>query len=830
MKIFLGDQSDSKLLLGTYITTATPGLFKWQPGILTNAVEQGRSILIEDIDLAPMDVLAVLIPLLETGWLHIPSRCEKIRAKHGFTVFATKRIHANHKAHVSANHAIWTSLVLQKPDRLEIQAILCKRFPSLDNMVPLLINVFEGLSAEFEAARLDRQLTLFDCMKWCTRIVQITRPEIKSPMDISEGVFQEAYDCFLSMIASPSEKVRMCYILGVLLGMTEHRVEFYVNHYVPAIEEGQDNIQFGRVKMNKLAGSRSLDTFASTTQSIRILEKLATCIKLLEPVLLVGETGTGKTTVVQRMAKLVGQKITVINMSQQSDSSDLLGGFKPMDSQTYVTPVKEEFDRLFAATFSVKSNAAFIQSISKAYIKKKWSTLLQGFTNAIKMARTVFKRLNDAQQSQEGDISSDQNDKISHTQNQKDVQGSADKKPRRQLDYNTRIEWDNFESTVNQLRSKLEKIKSNFLFSFVEGVLVKAVKNGEWVLLDEINLASAETLECLSGLLESPESSLLLIERGDADPITRHANFRLFACMNPSNDAGKKELPPGLRRRFTEVWVDAPDTNLIDLKMIIQTYLRQCLPAGPKGEEITQDVADFYLQSKELARSGYLFDGADQRVHISLRTLTRALSYAADVVGFFGIRRSLYEGCFMTFMTGLGKNSFEKLFTLLQKSILNGIRNVGDFIRLKPSCPEQDQAYPDKYTLVDSFWLENGPLAINDNGEHFILTPSVQTNLANVSRGVFSRKYPILIQGPTSAGKTSIIEYLAKRTGHRFVRINNHEHTDIQEYLGGYVSNDQGVLVFQEVQLFNTRVYWLKLCVTDTGSFLMNLIWHPVTF
>jgi midasin (ATPase involved in ribosome maturation) len=25
-----------------------------------------------------------------------------------------------------------------------------------------------------------------------------------------------------------------------------------------------------------------------------------------------------------------------------------------------------------------------------------------------------------------------------------------------------------------------------------------------------------------------------------------------------------------------------------------------------------------------------------------------------------------------------------------------------------------------------------------------------------------------------------MVEYLAKRTGHRFVRINNHEHTDLQ--------------------------------------------------
>lgn len=41
------------------------------------------------------------------------------------------------------------------------------------------------------------------------------------------------------------------------------------------------------------------------------------------------------------------------------------------------------------------------------------------------------------------------------------------------------------------------------------------MKKGEWILLDEINLATAETLECLSGLLEGLSGSLVLLDRGD---------------------------------------------------------------------------------------------------------------------------------------------------------------------------------------------------------------------------------------------------------------------------------------------------------------------------
>lgn len=72
LKIHLGDQTDSKLLLGTYMTTSTPGEFRWQAGVLTTAVTEGRWIVFEDIDMAPVEVLAVLLPLLETRYLHIP--------------------------------------------------------------------------------------------------------------------------------------------------------------------------------------------------------------------------------------------------------------------------------------------------------------------------------------------------------------------------------------------------------------------------------------------------------------------------------------------------------------------------------------------------------------------------------------------------------------------------------------------------------------------------------------------------------------------------------------------------------------------------------------
>jgi len=52
--------------------------------------------------------------------------------------------------------------------------------------------------------------------------------------------------------------------------------------------------------------------FVEIRSSLFVLERIACSVKHNEPVLLVGETGTGKTTLVQNLALRLGQKLTVL--------------------------------------------------------------------------------------------------------------------------------------------------------------------------------------------------------------------------------------------------------------------------------------------------------------------------------------------------------------------------------------------------------------------------------------------------------------------------------------------------------------------------------------
>jgi len=78
-------------LLGTYCCTEVPGEFIWQPGVLTQAVTNGYWVLLEDVDYAPMDVISVLMPLLESRTLSIPGHTDCIKTAPGFHMFATQR-------------------------------------------------------------------------------------------------------------------------------------------------------------------------------------------------------------------------------------------------------------------------------------------------------------------------------------------------------------------------------------------------------------------------------------------------------------------------------------------------------------------------------------------------------------------------------------------------------------------------------------------------------------------------------------------------------------------------------------------------------------------
>jgi midasin len=837
VSIHLSGQTDAKLLIGTYTTADTPGSFEWRPGVLATAVREGRWVLVEDIDKAPTEVLSVLLPLIERGELDIPSRGEKIKAARGFRLITTARTSASNNQDVATvnllGSRLWVRVNVEMPDVSELQTIVNSRYPLLHATSPSILNTYSAIQklyrepSFFAISRtsLGRQISPRDLFKWCNRTNALfvsagvtTGSEVMED-GLFDQMFNEAVDCFAGSLHTQDARRIVVNRIAEELQVPSQRVEMLMTGHIPSFKDSERSLTVGRAKLQKRKQTSSqkrrkttLGTpkrpFATTNHALRLLEQVGVAVRLAEPVLLVGETGTGKTTVVQQLADILGYNLTAINLSQQTEAGDLLGGYKPVDVRSLAVPLKETFDELFEKTFSLKKNQRFLDVLNKNWSKQQWKRVIILWGQAVAMAENFFATPPKEPEEQPTE--------------------TGEKKKKRKLDGMDRpalqASWTKFAADLSALERQSSQLSKSFAFSFVEGSLVKAARNGDWVLLDEINLAAADTLESISDLLkDGGGGSILLSEKGDVERIQAHPNFRVFACMNPATDVGKRDLPVGLRSRFTELYVQSPDAEFNNLLAVVKEYIGH-LAIG--DERVCADVAQLYLDAKQLAEAHKLVDGANQKPHFSMRTLTRTLSYVISIAGVYGLRRSLFEGFCMSFLTLLDRKSEATLIPVIDKYIFGASKNVRSLLNQIPKQPTDGL----EYVQFKHYWMQKGPLVPEDQA-HYIITPSVDRNLMNLVRACATRKFPVLIQGPTSAGKTSMIEYLAKKTGHKFVRINNHEHTDLQEYLGTYVSDNDGKLSFLEGVLVDAlrKGHWivldeLNLAPTDVLEALNRLL------
>ena len=128
--------------------------------------------------------------------------------------------------------------------------------------------------------------------------------------------------------------------------------------------------------------------FAPTPHSLRLMESIAVSLSRNEPTLLVGETGCGKTTLVQRLAALTHKDLIVQNLSLQTDSTDILGGYRPVELRHLARKLYVNFIELFAESFSREKNKAFLDYVNSAFEKKQWKKLSQCFMRGANMGVT----------------------------------------------------------------------------------------------------------------------------------------------------------------------------------------------------------------------------------------------------------------------------------------------------------------------------------------------------------------------------------------------------------------------------------------------------------
>jgi midasin len=302
-------------------------------------------------------------------------------------------------------------------------------------------------------------------------------------------------------------------------------------------------------------------------------------------------------------------------------------------------------------------------------------------------------------------------------------------------------------------------------FAWRDAEFLKALQEGHWVLLDEMNLAPQAVLEGLNAVLDH-RGTVYIPELGRS--FVRHPSFRIFAAQNPLNQGGgRKGLPKSFVNRFTKVYIEQLSPS--DLLMVCQHVFPDL------DEDIVRAMISFNMHldhevaiQRSFAREGtpWEFNLRDViRWGTLLRTHDRPLHPVQHL-------RTVY---LHRFRTENDRNQacllFDKVFSMSMPStnpnpyasISQSHVQIGDFTTSRKNLVPFSQAGR----------ILKMQLSILESLGHCVL-----------------HSWLSILTGPRNSGKTEALRVLAHFTGNELREIPVNSATDTMDILGSFEQAD----------------------------------------
>ncbi|THH00189.1 hypothetical protein EW026_g2318 [Hermanssonia centrifuga] len=355
-----------------------------------------------------------------------------------------------------------------------------------------------------------------------------------------------------------------------------------------AISDSSEYIQLGSFSIPRGPGQANPNLFSFQAPTTRDnVNRVVRASQLMKPILLEGSPGVGKTSLVSALANICGYRLCRINLSDQTDLVDLFGSDLPVEGGGPGHKLQEI--SINAATDATDILGSFEEVDLKSRVAQllgKASILLARMIASMKGSRlpnaqqfvALAKSL---QMSWSEDARLGIMEKASSLLN--DLEDLRMPNPAKQT----------LTSVLNEL---LEVSQRAGRFEWIDGPLVRALREGLWICLDGANLCNPSVLDRLNSLCEA-DGMLILNERGavngQVETIRPHTNFRLFMCV----DSHFGELSRAMRNRGVEVAL-LPAHHAEDKKRLLD-HMR--LPSG-----YAASTTDFYVLPLhyELVRRG----------------------------------------------------------------------------------------------------------------------------------------------------------------------------------------------------------------------------------
>jgi midasin len=306
-------------------------------------------------------------------------------------------------------------------------------------------------------------------------------------------------------------------------------------------------------------------------------------------------------------------------------------------------------------------------------------------------------------------------------------------------------------------------------FAWKDAAFLTALQSGQWVLLDEMNLASQAVLEGLNAVLDH-RGTVYLPELGRS--FSRHPNFRIFAAQNPvGQGGGRKGLPKSFLNRFTRVYVQ--ELSPEDLRLICGSIYPDFSPV------LLEKMIDFNsrLHVETMVKRSFGRDGSPWE--FNLRDVLRWLALVHSSSGL-----EQHPG-----------HPIEHLRTIY----LHRFRLSSDRARVLSLFNE---LFDETLTLEDRPWPSFTPSHVQFG--HALLPRSshsdpsasqlslLQSHLSPLEAMAkcIDLGWLVIVSGPALSGKTSILRLLAQLSGRRLRQFSMNSGVDTMELLGSFEQAD----------------------------------------
>ena len=411
----------------------------------------------------------------------------------------------------------------------------------LENMIRFNTQVFEDTMVQCKYGRKGSpwEFNLRDIFRWCDLIAAHPGSQ---PSDFVDLVYLQR------MRTLPDRKALLETYQRIMGHMPRIDTKPYYHITPTTVQVG--NSTLSRSQTGYIGTPRKIELLQ---QFLNPIENIMKCIEMNWMCILTGSTASGKTSMVRLLSQITRNTLYEFAMNTSVDTTELLGGFEQVDFTRYRKQMVAAIDQLlekFTESALVQKNA--MQIVTE--IHNLWS-MFKIRSRFPKMYEIIFSQLENNYFLR---------DPTSHLLFDKEEYQLVEK-ILQLLSSGTH----EYASSSKSLLAKLEKFESLSQqsiigsFEWVDGMLIQALEQGHWILIDNVNFCNPTVLDRLNPLLE-PNGVLMVNERGlingEIKLIKPHANFRIFLTM----DTKHGEISRAMRNRGIEISLVDFDVNSTD--------------------------------------------------------------------------------------------------------------------------------------------------------------------------------------------------------------------------------------------------------------------------